>query len=276
MEIEELFVSAAEFAGANAVACFLAGLIILLLCMALTMRLLQMYPLRHAPDQHTPRGLPPVLITRFGIGFLLIVTCGFLFAELADEIGIGEELAQVDLSLSQAVQQYTAPSVMNFFSWITHLGDTVTLTVIGIVVAATLFIFRQRWLALGWSIAVAGNGLLNMSLKAVFERVRPLDDQGLALIAGWSFPSGHASGAVVAFGMLSYVLIRNLPKGCHMPIILLAATVAYSVGCSRIFLQYHYASDVLAGFASGTAWLAVCISTMELARWRYVWRRPKP
>ena len=29
----------------------------------------------------------------------------------------------------------------------------------------------------------------------------------------------------------------------------------------------HFASDVIAGFASGAVWLALCITTIELGRW---------
>ena len=38
---------------------------------------------------------------------------------------------------------------------------------------------------------------------------------------------------------------------------------------SRVLLQVHWASDVLAGFASGLGWLAICIAAVELRR-RYV------
>ena len=31
-----------------------------------------------------------------------------------------------------------------------------------------------------------------------------------------------------------------------------------------MFLQVHFASDVLAGFASGAVWLAVCVGAAEL------------
>ena len=43
--------------------------------------------------------------------------------------------------------------------------------------------------------------------------------------------------------------------------------LAFAIGASRMFLRVHFASDVIAGFASGSAWLAVCIASIELTRW---------
>ena len=114
---------------------------------------------------------------------------------------------------------------------------------------------------------MGGNGLLNTVLKNVFERVRPAHGNGMVSELGWSFPSGHASGATVAYGMLAYIAVRTLPAVWHLPVVLTAAALAFTVGCSRIFLQVHFASDVAAGFAFGTAWLAVCIGSVELIRY---------
>lgn len=113
--------------------------------------------------------------------------------------------------------------------------------------------------------------MLNPLLKNVFARARPVHDNLRAFADGWSFPSGHSSSSVVAYGMLAYVLVRLLPTrhaAAHLPIVVAAAALAFTIGCSRVFLQVHFATDVLAGFASGTAWLAVCIGALELARYR--------
>jgi membrane-associated phospholipid phosphatase len=48
--------------------------------------------------------------------------------------------------------------------------------------------------------------------------------------------------------------------------VLLAATLAFTTGWSRVILQVHWASDVTAGFAFGVAWLTLCIAAIELAR----------
>ena len=42
-----------------------------------------------------------------------------------------------------------------------------------------------------------------------------------------------------------------------------AALLAYSAAVSRVALQVHYASDVVAGLLSGSAWLALCILALQ-------------
>jgi membrane-associated phospholipid phosphatase len=113
---------------------------------------------------------------------------------------------------------------------------------------------------------MAGNGVLNPLLKRIVARARPLHEHGLAHAEGYSFPSGHTSGAVVAYGMLAYLLLRLAPPRWHLPVLLATVALVFTVGCSRVVLQVHWASDVLAGFASGTAWLLVCVVGSEWLR----------
>lgn len=190
------------------------------------------------------------------------------FAYIAGEIGTGETLARLDQVFSTDIGQNVSLRTRAVFATITHLGDPLTLTLLGMVVAVTLIRLRKRWLALGWVLVISGNAVVNPLLKRIFERARPLHEYSTMLANGWSFPSGHTSGAVVVYGMLAFVGIRSLPRQWHLPVVLLASATAFSVGCSRIFLQVHFASDVVAGFASGIAWLALCVGVIELIRYR--------
>jgi undecaprenyl-diphosphatase len=52
-------------------------------------------------------------------------------------------------------------------------------------------------------------------------------------------------------------------------VLVAALVLVVTVGISRVVLRVHFASDVAAGFASGSAWLALCITSDELVRW---WR----
>ena len=219
--------------------------------------------------------LPPgaYLLIRLALGFAVVVAAAVIFAEAAEVLGSSDSArraGELDQVFSNAVRRGISPTTFWFFSNVTHLADTATLTVLCIAGTLALLWLRRRWLALLVVVAIAGNALLNITLKAIFARARPLHDPATELVRGFSFPSGHSSGAVVAYGMLAYVLIRCLSPvhaaRFRLPLVLAATALAFTIGCSRIFIQAHFATDVLAGFASGSAWLAVCIGSAEWLR----------
>ena len=78
----------------------------------------------------------------------------------------------------------------------------------------------------------------------VLSDVRVLEECGNS----FSFPSGHAAKAFLAATILSGFFVRRKK---------LFFTLAALVAFSRIYLGVHYPSDVLAGFALGTFWLAL-------------------
>lgn len=249
--------------GAHALAVFLALLVVVLLLVAAGGWLLRSHVLPQAQSRLGPLAL---VLMSAAIGFALVLGAASVFAEIAEHLGSGATMSLADEALTASIRAHVAPATLAVFAALTHLGDPITLTLLGAGVALLLWWRRRRALALGWVIALGGNALLNPALKRVFERVRPVYEHGLANELGWSFPSGHTSGATVAYGMLAYVAIRTLPQPWHAPLVLAATALAFTVGCSRVFLQVHFASDVVAGFASGAAWLTVCIVSVELAR----------
>ena len=231
--------------------------------------------LRYGVHRSTSRFAPlTYLLGYLALGFALIIGAASLFAEIAENLANpdgGRKLGELDQLFSDTIQSTIAPGAFKVFALLTHFGDTLTLTSLCIAGALVLLRQRQRGLCLGWVTAFVGNAVLNRTLKSVFERARPVHDNALAFADGWSFPSGHASGSVVAYGMLAYLLVRLLPArfaSAHLPVVALAAALAFTTGSSRVFLQVHFATDVLAGFASGSAWLAVCIGALELRRYR--------
>jgi undecaprenyl-diphosphatase len=204
------------------------------------------------------------------IGAAAIAAGAGAFAALAVLLDTGPALASADQALADALHASLAPPVLKVFAVLTHLGDVATLTALCLGVAVALVACGRRGLALGWVVAVAGNGVLNEGLKRAFTRARPLHADGLVTAQGYSFPSGHSSGAVVAYGMLAYLALRLLPARWQWPALLAAVALAFTVGASRIFLRVHFASDVAAGFASGAAWLALCITAIELHQWGHI------
>lgn len=216
-------------------------------------------------------GLSPAawLALWLSLGGGVVLAAAAVFAEAMEALDAEESLGVFDTRLAQVLSQGLSPQVLRAVGVATHLGDPIVLTALVVGVGVALLWRGHRWLALGWIVACGGNGVLNPLLKRVFARVRPVHDHGFAVADGFSFPSGHTSGSLVVYGMLAYLGVRLLPPRWHLPGVLLAAALAFSMGASRVLLQVHWASDVAAGFAWGLAWLAVCITAIEVRR-RYV------
>lgn len=194
---------------------------------------------------------------------LVAATVGIAtFATLATLLLAGDGLRTADQAFANAVRANLPAAALPVFATVTHLADTATLTGLCITMALLLAAARQPVLAWGWVLAVAGNGLLNRGLKALVGRARPLDQVAAWAETGFSFPSGHSSGAVVAYGMLAFTVSRLLPARWHAVALAAAVALAWSIGASRAFLGVHFASDVLAGFASGGLWLLLCVSVL--------------
>ncbi len=249
--------------GANALTIFLAVLAALLVMVGASWWALRGHLLPRAQSRLPQTGF--VLLNGL-IGFALVISAAALFAEIAGELGANGAMSLADEVLTGSLRTHISAATLQVFAAFTYFGDPRVLTVLGVAVTLLLWLLHKRGLALGWVLALGGNALLNPMLKRVFGRIRPLHEHGIISELGWSFPSGHTSGSTVAYGMLAYLAVRTLPPAWHLPAVLGATALVFTVGCSRIFLQVHFASDVAAGFASGSAWLAVCIVSVELSR----------
>ncbi|MEJ8851000.1 phosphatase PAP2 family protein [Variovorax rhizosphaerae] len=264
-------VSWAQLVGQHALALFLAGLLLAVGVTGLACVLL--HRRRAGREQHdaSARNVAQ-LLGSYGTGFLLIVGTASLFALLALRLGPGRTMGLADQALADAIGSHTPAAAMGAFSLLTHLGDPIALALLGAVVAIWLWQRRERLLATGWVIALAGNAVLNPLLKQVFARARPLHDLQFPQVEGYSFPSGHTSGALVAYGMLLYVATRMLPPRWHAIAAMAAVAMILTIACSRVFLRVHFASDVAAGILSGLSWLGVCVASLQFVRHRHVTR----
>jgi len=255
----------AQWLGAHALVVFALGLCLVLVGVALGWHFIGRL-LRPAEPDASPSPLQVAL--RLAAGFVILVGAAAGFAEIAEQIGPGGDVARFDEAFAAAIAATLAAPTRHFFAGVTRLGDPLTLIALALAVGAVLVVRGRRRLAFAWILALAGNAMLNGALKRIFERVRPVHEPGFVAAPGWSFPSGHSSGSVVAYGLLAYLLLRALPARWHLPVVLMTAGLAFTIGSSRVFVQVHFASDVVAGFLSGGAWLVVCILGFEFARHR--------
>lgn len=218
-------------------------------------------------QRHVPARARWLMLVAMAAAAGALVLAAEVLAELA-ESGTEGGWGLLDDALAAGLRTQADPHLLRWFAVLTHLGDTAVLTALAAAVAAALWWRGHRLLALGWLVALAGNGALTRILKQVFERVRPEHVHGLAEAHGYSFPSGHSSASMVAYSMLAYLATRLLAPPWHLPAALLASALIVTTGCSRIVLQVHYASDVLAGWVLGATWTVCAVLILEGAsRW---------
>lgn len=212
----------------------------------------------------------PVMRRRTGFALALVLLA--LFGGIAYAIGVGQPgtLAAFDGALAEQLRAHLPASVLRALAMFTQLGGTPWVATMATLTLLVLLLRRQWGLAGVWAIAQIGIMPLTSGIKAIVERPRPLHDHGFVTEAGWSFPSGHALGSVVFYGMLAYVLLRLLPARWHRAVIAGAMLLIGGIGISRILLQVHYFSDVMAGYAFGTLWLLLCIGMAENLRLRAI------
>jgi undecaprenyl-diphosphatase len=152
------------------------------------------------------------------------------------------------------------------FSW---LGGWIGIT--ALTVAAVLLLAHERnWLDVGFVLAaVVGSQIVVAFLKAWFERPRPDAGSAVPLPESAAFPSGHATSGVAALGAFTVLAAERLEnRRARRALWCAAVVIGLCVGLSRIALNVHYVTDVLAGWCLGLAWLAGCLLVRESLRAR--------
>lgn len=146
---------------------------------------------------------------------------------------------------------------------ITYLGNWQTITVICLILLA----FRKTRITYGVPLSIGALfvSLANKGIKAVVMRPRP--EQAMFLIeqGGWSFPSGHAITSMFFFGMLIWLLRRDMRNRRLANILTVVFAVPMVlIGISRVYLGVHYPTDVLAGWCLGI--LTIIVMTEIIIR----------
>lgn len=97
--------------------------------------------------------------------------------------------------------------------------------------------------------------ILSSLLKIILRRARPISDYVEKMFfKTFSFPSGHAAGALVSYGLAAYVISLRWPE-LTVTVWCVALAVAFMISFSRIYLRAHYASDIIGGWLVGGAGL---------------------
>lgn len=156
------------------------------------------------------------------------------------------DIQQWGIEFILALQTHQSPFLDNFFYIITQFGG------FGYIFIAPLIIWCiEPRLGLRVLLAMLVSQYIVMLIKDIVQEPRPfIVDSRIVSDGehGLSFPSGHAMGSLVFYGMLILATNKKWLQWSLVPLI-------FFIGLSRNYLGVHYPHDVVAGWLLGLVFL---------------------
>ncbi len=149
-----------------------------------------------------------------------------------------------------------------FFRLITEFGN---LYIIIILIVLTIIFTKCDYRAIILSLGMLAAVLLNVGLKELYLRERPLADMRWMAEDSTSFPSGHSTAVGFLYPFIIYLIYHtNLKKSIKNTVYVLCCLLIPLVMFSRLILGVHYFTDVLAGVSVGIMVACFCMLLYKL------------
>ena len=224
-------------------------------------------PVRFLRARLSPEGYLGLHLT---IGLLVIVAAGWWFADIAEDMSRNAATRALDDNVKAWFVVHATPPLTTISRFVSFFGSVGFLSSASVATAVVLAIRRSFYRLLALGLAAGGGALLNIALKHMFHRQRPVLENPLVTLSSYGFPSGHTMGATLFYGVLALIITYWMRSWSHRVLTgWLAALVIALIGASRVYLGAHYFTDVIGAVAVGLAWLAFSWTGVEtLRRWR--------
>lgn len=169
-----------------------------------------------------------------------------------------------DVEFSRWLHEHSSPALVSVFNVLTYAGSVPVLGIVTVAVALCLLRRGRLDEAVLLCVAALGIEIVNPILKLIFHRPRP--ELAYVHLDTYSFPSGHAAGSAAVYALVLYLLARHARPRWQVFAAVGYVALVVSVGFSRLYLEVHYLSDVLAGVSLGAAWGSAWLFAYE---WRH-------
>ena len=191
--------------------------------------------------------------------WIIFAMVSIIFIAIAEDV-FEKEIFAFDGIIYNFLLNHRNNILNNFFKIMTNFGSAEFL--IPLTILCIICIKNKKYkIMLPVNLIVIAS--LNIILKNVFVRPRP-NELRLIEETGYSFPSGHAMASTAVYGLLLYIVFREVKnkKIRNISCILLAILI-FIIDMSRIYVGVHYASDVIAGTCLSIAYLILFIQIMK-------------
>ncbi len=184
---------------------------------------------------------------------------GASFLALTDSVREGDGIAGHDPSLTADLVGHRAGALTAIAQVLTFIGSEVIVGVSALGLIIVLLERRGPRYAIVAAAAMATSAAMTVGVKMAVARVRPGTADRLGPSdSTYSFPSGHSLNSAVLLGLVCVLLVpllrnRRARIGAYGAATLLAA----GIGASRVYLGYHWTTDVLASWAIASVIVAI-------------------
>jgi membrane-associated phospholipid phosphatase len=193
-----------------------------------------------------------VWLVRFARDWAVVVGLGTLalygLAKVGEDV-FTHESTSFDGAIQAWILAHQHPVLDTLFLWITRVGGIVPMCALALGGAAYLWYRGERRVAATVLLAPTVAVILFVAIKQIYARPRPAGLSGI-VPSSYSFPSGHATSAAAICCTLAYVYWRE-GFASRRAAMLFAVLVPLLVGISRVYLNVHWATDVIGGWSAG-------------------------
>ena len=202
-----------------------------------------------------PKSSTGLLLT---LALLFTIGAGVLLAVLAVLVRTNSHLTGIDRGAAGWGHRHASSLSTHGLTAVTQLGSILVVVVLAVLLAAIeLRRAPSVWLVPFIVAVVGGEELTTNVIKPLVDRVRP-DLNPAAAGLGPSFPSGHSATAAAFYACAVLLLGRRRSRGARAVLTGAGVGIAVAVASSRVLLDVHWVTDVIAGLALGWAWFAIC------------------
>lgn len=230
-----------------------------------------------APGRRARR-LDPTDVTGLVLTLALaaVVLGGAILASLAVIVRSTDVLAGLDNSVADWGDRHATVFSHHALVLVTDLGETWAVAVVAALVVIVDYLRRRNpWTLPFLLAAILGDKLITEILKHLVDRARPTLE-AVAATLGPSFPSGHSSTAAASWAAFALVAGQWWGRRAWPLLAGLAVGIPVGVALSRVLLDVHWLTDVIAGLALGWAWFAACAIAFARPLLRIPDRGPPP
>lgn len=191
--------------------------------------------------------------------WIIFAMVSIIFIAIAEDV-FEKEIFAFDGIIYNFLLNHRNNILNNFFKIMTNFGSAEFL--IPLTILCIICIKNKKYkIMLPVNLIVIAS--LNIILKNVFVRQRP-NELRLIEETGYGFPSGHAMASTAVYGLLLYIVFREVKnKKIRNIACILLAILIFIIDMSRIYVGVHYASDVIAGTCLSIAYLILFIQIMK-------------